>query len=262
MTLDDDPNLGFARKVNSFPIPYTPKIMREITAREFKQSIKSDPAWAAKLTEPVEITDYCDMEGSKITHLPQLLHFTKRNHKGFAATFDGCNHLKVAEGKFAGWVDFSRSGVEKIGDLKISAPDKEGYAASFCECYALKTAEGCYPGYVDFSNSGIKRIGTLHITASEDGFAADFFGCKTLEMAEGTFPGHVDFEDSGIKLVGKLAITAPNNDGIKANFLGCDVRLPAEFLGLEYEMEDALRQKNLQRIAASKALKASPEIEI
>jgi len=236
--------------------------MRKISAKEFKQSIKIDPAWAAGLTEPVEITDYCDMEGSKITHLSPLLHFSKRNHKGYAATFDGCNQLKVAEGRFAGWVDFSRSGVEKIGDLKISTPDKEGYAASFCECNALNTAEGTFPGYMDFSHSGIKRIGNLNITASEDGFAADFYGCKTLEIAEGTFPGHVDFENSGIKIVGKLVITAPNNDGIKANFLGCDIRLPIEFLGSEYEMDDSTLQNILERIAAGNAMKATPDLEI
>lgn len=236
--------------------------MRKITAKEFKQSIKLDPAWAARLTEPVEITDYCNMEGSKITYLSPLLHFGKRNNKGYSATFDGCSHLKVAEGRFAGWVDFSRSGAEKIGDLKIGAPDKEGYAASFCECNALKIAEGTFPGYVDFSHSGINKIENLNITASEDGYAADFFGCIALEIAEGTFPGHVDFEGSGIKAIGKLAITAPNDDGIKANFLGCDIRLPSDFLGPEYEMEDHTRQKILGRIAAGNAMKGQPEIEI
>ena len=249
-------------QINSFAIVNTPAARRKITTKEFKYFIKLDPAWAERLTEPVEITDYCDMEGSKITHLSPLLRFSKRNYKGYAATFFGCNQLKVAEGEFAGWVDFSRSGVETISDLKVYAPDKQGYAASFCQCNALKVAEGIFPGYVDFSHSGIKRIGKLNITASEDGYAADFFGCIALEIAEGTFPGHVDFEGSGIKTIGKLAITAPNDDGIKANFLGCDIRLPSDFLGPEYEMEDHTRQKILGRIAAGNAMKGQPEIEI
>ncbi|MEI6656026.1 MAG: hypothetical protein WCP45_14780 [Verrucomicrobiota bacterium] len=241
--------------------------MRKITAREFKQSIKRDPAWALTLTDPVEITDYCDMDGSKITHLSALLHFSGRNNIGNAATFEGCKHLKVAEGKFAGLVDFSTSGVEKIGRLEITAPNKEGGAACFWRCYALNMAEGTYPGGVWFDESGVRTIGELFVTAPDhDGFAAGFFGCKSLDIAEGTFAGTVDFEQSGIKKIGKLAITVPYEDGIKACFYGCHVRLPAEFLGREYEMLEATRRKNLDRIAAgkaaAKALKAAPNIEI
>ena len=237
--------------------------MRNLTAAEFKAAVSLDPAWAATITDPVEITDYCDMEGSKITHLSSLLHFSGRNHKGNAATFEGCNHLKVAEGKFAGFVDFSSSGVERIGRLEITAPNKNGGAACFWRCYALNIAEGTFPGGVWFDESGVRTIGELFITApDQDGFAAGFFGCKSLGIAEGTFAGTVDFEQSGIKKIGKLTITDPYADGIKAFFCGCDIRLPAEFLGREYEMHEATRRKNLGRIAASNALKASPKIEI
>lgn len=237
--------------------------MRRITAREFKQSIKRDPAWALTLTEPVEITGYCYMYGSKITHLSALLHFSGRNHLGNAATFEGCNYLKVAEGNFAGLVDFSRSGVEKIGRLEITAPNKYGGAACFWRCYALNIAEGTFPGAVWFDESVVRTIGELFITApDQNGFAAGFFGCKWLEVAEGTFAGTVDFEQSGIKEIGKLTITEPYEYGVKACFYSCNIRLPTEFLGLEYEMLEGTRRKNIGRIAASKALRSQPEMEI
>ncbi len=40
-----------------------------MTTRQFRAAIDRDPAWAQKLTEPVEITDYCYMAGRGITHL-------------------------------------------------------------------------------------------------------------------------------------------------------------------------------------------------
>ena len=165
-------------QINSFAIVNTPEARRKITTKEFKYFIKLDPAWAERLTEPVEITDYCDMEGSKITHLSSLLHFSGRNHKGNAATFDRCSHLKIAEGKFAGLVDFSHSGVEKIGSLEITAPNKRGEAACFWSCNALSIAEGTFPGCVWFSESGVKEIGKLTITQpNRNGIKANFFGC-------------------------------------------------------------------------------------
>jgi len=239
------------------------KQLLTITARKFKAAVKLDPAWASKLTGPVEITGYCNMEGSEISFLSPLLHFAGRNAKGDAASFSCCKNLKVAEGNFNGLVNFSDSGVEKIGNLEITAPNNRGAAACFGRCNALKIAEGTFAGSVCFNESGIKMIGELNITEpNKDGFAADFFECKTLKMAEGIFPGCVDFALSGIKKIGELKITQPHKNGIKASFIGCDIRLPKELLGPEYLMEEALLQKNLGRIAAAKALKASPEIEI
>ena len=72
----------------------------------------------------------------------------------------------------------------------------------------------------------------------------------------------MNFDGAGITATGNLTITNTNGQGHKANFTNCDLRLPNEFLGSEYLMEKAIRQNNLARIAASKALKASPEIEI
>jgi len=282
--------------------------MKRITAAEFKRAVEADPAWAGNLTEPVEIADYCDMYGSPITHLSPLLHFTGRDEGGDCANFAECNSLKVAEGTFSGWVGFSNSGIEEIGELSITeannrgnaanffnckrlevaegtfpghvefsgsgiqkigglnikAPDKYGFAAGFFGCKSLKMAEGTFPGYVAFSGSGIEKIEGLKITKpDEDGCAAGFFDCTHLEVAEGTFPGRVDFARSGINRISKgLAVTQANNHGVKADFTGCDVRLPKEFLGPEYAMEDPARQKNLGRIAVGKAMKSRPGIEI
>ncbi len=239
-----------------------PRTMKQITAKKFKAAVKLDPAWALTLTEPVEITGYCNMEGSEISHLSPLLHFAGGNAKRDAASFCWCKNLKVAEGNFAGCVKFCDSGVETIGKIHISSPNLEGFAAHFCRCENLKVAEGTFQGLVCFSHSGITRIGKLITATDSEGNAAYFNECEHLKVAEGTFPGCVSFSESGIKSVGKLAITKPNHDGIKANFLGCDIRLPAEFLGDEYLMDNAVRQNNLSRIATSKALKATPAIEI
>jgi len=92
--------------------------------------------------------------------------------------------------------------------------------------------------------------------------AAAFDGCEHLKVAEGTFPGHVDFSDSGINKLGRLSILLANENGIKADFTGCDIHLPEKFLGPEYQMDDDLRQKNLQRVAVSNALNAASDIEI
>jgi hypothetical protein len=325
--------------------------MKQITASKFKAAIKRDPAWASRLTEPVEIKDYCHMVGSDITHLSPFLHFTGRdgdgnaacfaycrdlevaegefdggvyfdgsaikkigmlkitapNNEGMAASFDGCKYLevaegtfpggvsfnnsgivrisaltisepdnagdaatfnecfnlKIAEGTFPGYVEFSGSGIEEIGDLLIDKPNNDGVAASLNYCKSLKLAKGTFPGYVEFNNSGIEKIGNLHIKAPDfEGRAANFSNCKGLKVAEGTFLGHVDFSGSGVNKTGKLAITRSKRKRIKADFTGCNVRLPKEFLGSEYEMDDEIRQKNLGRIAAGKAIKAAPAIEI
>lgn len=140
------------------------KPMRKITAEQFDAFVEADRAWATKLTEPVEITGFCDMTQSNITHLSPLLHFTGRNEWGSTASFFKCKSLKVAEGTFDGWVNFSESGIEKIGNLSITQPCDEGAAASFQQCKSLKIAEGTFPGFVDFGWSGIETIGDLCIT--------------------------------------------------------------------------------------------------
>ena len=124
-------------------------------------------------------------------------------------------------------------------------------------------ARGNFPGYVIFRCAGVEKIEELHITKPNMlCLAAAFDGCEHLKVAEGTFPGHVDFSDSGINKIGRLSIMSANENGIKADFTGCYIHLPEKFLGLEYEMDDDLRRKNLQRVAVSKALNAASDIEI
>lgn len=241
-----------------------------ITSDYLKRAVKTDPSWASKLTVPVEITDYCNMARSKITHLSPLLHFSGRNKEGECANFSRCLDLKVAEGSFAGFVNFDESGVEKIGDLNITAYDQDGYAASFADCPKLKVAEGIFPGYVGFSNSGIEQIGKLHIASPDtDGNAASFDGCPKLKVAEGTFPGAVSFSDSGIERIQGLVIHTRNKNNIAADFADCTFlqRAPVSLLGDSsylFDDEFRLRAAEMQavRMSACTALKNQPDLEI
>ena len=54
--------------------------MKQFTADEPNAAVASDPACAATITEPVESTNYCDMDGSKNTHLSPMFHFGTRDH--------------------------------------------------------------------------------------------------------------------------------------------------------------------------------------
>jgi hypothetical protein len=58
--------------------------MKQITSDDFRKAVELDPSWASKLTEPVEITNYCDMARSNITHLSPLLYFTGVDQDGDA----------------------------------------------------------------------------------------------------------------------------------------------------------------------------------
>jgi hypothetical protein len=88
--------------------------MESITAKELKEAVELDPAWASKLKEPVMVTDICSMVGSSISHLSPLLHFQRQ------VSFRGCENLKRAEGNFEEFVDFEGSGLEEVGELTIT----------------------------------------------------------------------------------------------------------------------------------------------
>lgn len=182
--------------------------MKKINADQFERWVERDPAWAFKLSEPVEISDFCYLCSSPITHLSPFLHFTGTDIQGTAAVFQSCRSLRVAEGTFHGFVDFHNSGIERIGDITVTQPRYEGYAASFTECKALTVAEGTFPGHVDFNNSGIERIGDLVITQTNtDGEAVCFCNCKNLRVAEGIFtkiPGLVGTDIAKIQTLGFL----------------------------------------------------------
>lgn len=195
--------------------------MKTITTEHFKQFVDLDPAWASKLTEPVEITDFCDMRESCITHLSPLLTFSGQNQKGDVASFVCCKHLKIAEGTFAGMVNFANSGIEKIGSLIITQSNNHGEGASFSRCAQLEIAEGKFPGSVDFNSSGVVKISNLIAEANKSGTAAEFRFCQQLTAAEGTYHGYVDFSGSYLEKIGNLIITQSNIYGEAASFAEC-----------------------------------------
>ena len=120
--------------------------MKQMTADEFNEAIRVDPAWASRLTEPVEITNYCILDWLNFTHLSPFLYFSGRDRNARTAYFAGSHRLKIAEGSFAGSVDFSDSRVEKIGKLEITGSDNRGNAATFEGCMYLEVAEGDFLG--------------------------------------------------------------------------------------------------------------------
>lgn len=195
--------------------------MKTIVSEEFKRFVEVDPAWASKLTAPVEITDFCDMKGANITHLSPLLTFSGQDKNGNVASFSCCQHLKIAEGTFVGMVTFSGSCLEKIGHLSITQPNNHGEGASFCRCRNLKVAEGCFAGSVDFTDSGVEKISNLITHPNKSGTAAEFRLCRQLTVAEGTYPGYVDFSDSYLEKIGNLTITQSNDSGDAASFAEC-----------------------------------------
>lgn len=164
-------------------IPYTSAharlLMHRITSAQFRDAVKLDPAWASKRTEPVEITDFCNMMGSRITHLSPLLNFTGRNKYGDSASFYNCRHLKIAEGKFSGSVSFSRSEIQKIGNLTCGRSNY-GNSAYFYKCKFLKVAEGEFPGFVSFYGSGIQEIKDFSCEKNNGGMRLCVDNCHNL----------------------------------------------------------------------------------
>ena len=165
--------------------------MRQITSAEFKQAIDIDPAWASTITESIEITDYCNMVGSNISHLSPLLTFSEKNDYGDSADFSNCENLKIATGNYKGSVHFSYSGVEKIEHLNCGK-NSNGNSANFENCKNLKIATGNYPGLVDFSESGIEKIKNLNCGKDKHGGSAYFYNCKNLKIIEGNFLGSIN----------------------------------------------------------------------
>ena len=47
-----------------------------LSAKKFRALIQQDPSWCRKLRQPIEISGYCDMEGTTITHLSPYIIFT------------------------------------------------------------------------------------------------------------------------------------------------------------------------------------------
>jgi hypothetical protein len=125
--------------------------MKTMTSDEFKRAVTEDPAWASKLTEPVEITGACNMTGTYITHLSPLLHFAERSW------WLKCRKLKVAEGNFRQHPDFSGSGIRKVGEMTFTpALDRK-----------KPTALRCNLGYTPFFNKNPLKAAEI-MTGSPD----------------------------------------------------------------------------------------------
>lgn len=210
-------------------------LMKSITSKEFKKQIDLDPAWASKLTEPVEITDYCNMVGSEITHLSGLLHFTGEDHLGNCADFSRCASLEIAEGNFSGYVSFHASKIQKISNLNCGE-DRTGNSASFSGCQSLKIAEGNFSGCVSFFWSGIEKIGNLHCGRDADGNSTIF--------PEGDSPGIADFPNSTIKRK-EILNYDQNSRGVCLNIRECEnlARIPTSFHPGEIDGDPQLIQK-------------------
>lgn len=220
--------------------------MKYLTSKQFAALVENYPSWAATLTSPVQITDYCEMFQSSITHLSPHLHFVGLNEHGKCADFTACESLTVAEGVFSGSVTFAYSAVSKIGDLFIKKAEKSGNAVDFSSCNNLRVATGNYPGAAIFRGSGVKRIDELTIQKpSKEGLAAEFYYCKNLKHAEGDYPGHVCFTESGIERIGIL-------NARSASFGGCealrDAANPAQWLDNPNAAFDPETRKRLEVI--------------
>lgn len=242
--------------------------MHQITSDQFKEAVKMDPAWASKLTEPVEITGWCDMSNSKITHLSPLLRFKPnadelKNGGEVAIAFDNCRHLKKIEGTFYDEVSFIDCGAEEIGELEVHAgPD--GMTAHFNGCTNLKVARGTFHGGVTFSHTGVEKIDTenLHVTRPDaDGVAVKFSYCKKLKVLEGDYPGSVHAFESGIEKIGKLTCQM-NKNGITLDLDKCpNLREIPDRLISGALLEESLRTKTEKQIAARPRLK-QPTLEL
>jgi len=138
--------------------------LERISAEEFKRRVKENPAWAKNLAHPVIVYEYANMRGSNIEYLSRWLRFSGKDPDGECASFIDCKNLINAEGTYDGSVDFSKSGVRKIGRIKVLGVDRQSWSAYFYKCANLKKISGEYLGPVAAAESGVKEIKNLRIT--------------------------------------------------------------------------------------------------
>ena len=163
----------------------------KMTGDEFCESIEKDPSWCLGITEPTEITTYINIMCGEITHLSPLITFTGKNIEGWSANFYNCKNLKVATGRFAGAVDFSGSGVEKIENLYVEGTNIRLNSASFWNCKNLKVASGTYKGSVSFNHSGVTTIKNLKIKTIHSTGEASFVCPIEYIPKEYRLPGYI-----------------------------------------------------------------------
>ncbi len=245
--------------------------MKKITAEDFEKAIMLDPAWASKLNEPVEITTFCEITSSDISHLSPHLHFTGKNCCGMVAEFWFCQNLKVVQGTFHGGVSFSQAGIERIDYESFAVTECRGVAATtFSSCFDLKVAEGTFAGPVYFSSCGIERIDPkkLIITPTgEKGMVAIFDECPRLKVVEGKFPGSVVFDHCNIERLGMLEVETDVR-GQTASFINCpslSLRTsPMETLQslAQGEVTGIDVQAEIDRRIMMEFIKSTPDVEI
>lgn len=135
-----------------------------ITALEFIKRTEENPKWAKDLDHPVIVYQYVDMSDSNIEYLSRWLRFSGKDEYGESASFIRCHNLQNAEGTYDGSVDFSLSGVSKIGRLKVLGIDKYCWSAYFHKCSKLTKLSGEYYGPVAATEANIKEIKNLRIS--------------------------------------------------------------------------------------------------
>lgn len=182
--------------------------MKRISSIQFQKNIKENPAWAATLTEPVQVTGGAGLNGSPITHLSPLLHFYPIKGQTRAAAFWNCPNLKVAQGTFHGWVQFAFSGIEEIDPENLIIRNTGNTAAIFYKCAALKVAQGNFPGHVKFKKSGIQKFGEITLQTRWPGRRRiDLTECDDLKSAPQeilTGPGLIIDEPTKERLLRQL----------------------------------------------------------
>jgi hypothetical protein len=138
--------------------------LERISAEEFKKRSQENPSWAKDLDRPIVVYEYVDMKNSNIEYLSRWLRFSGKDQYGESASFINCQNLNNAEGTYDGSVDFSKSGISKIGRLKVLGVDKQSWSAYFYKCNKLTKLSGEYLGPVAAADSSIKSIKNLRIS--------------------------------------------------------------------------------------------------
>jgi len=175
--------------------------MRSISAKQFKEFVNDDPAWANKLKGPVEIRTYANMDNSGITHLSPFLLFSGRDNEGNVASFKGCSKLKKAEGNFDGFVDFGVNYDEIELNLEAQGGNQDNIDILDDNTVEPKTPQNTPQNeekedLIDIPYAcpvGLKEIGDFKILRPNNkGNAVDFTGAIELKVYRGSYPGHIN----------------------------------------------------------------------
>jgi len=147
-----------------------------LTAEELNALLSKDPSWCKHIKRPTIITDSFTCQNIEITHLSPFLEFKE------SADFNGCENLKVAEGKFRWDVYFYHCGIEDTTNLIAGAwgleysKNEPITAAIFYNCPNLQVAAGTYGGYVEYNGCPITEIKDLSIRGQYDDRSVSFYG--------------------------------------------------------------------------------------